>query len=78
MDNNDKKADKKPNCPLIGADGNIFNLMAIARRTLKKAGHSEQADELYERVTGSGSYYEALTIIGDYVNFVEAESGSEM
>lgn len=29
MDNN---ARKKPNCPLIGADGNIFNLVGIASR----------------------------------------------
>jgi hypothetical protein len=70
--------DKKPDCPLIGADGNIFNLMAIARRTLRKAGRSEQADEMCKRITDSGSYGEALTVIGDYVNFTQAENGSEM
>ena len=30
----------KPDCPLIGQDGNIFNLMGIASRTLR-AGNSD-------------------------------------
>lgn len=29
---------QKPDCPLIGQDGNIFNLMGIASRTLKQNG----------------------------------------
>lgn len=69
---------KKPDCPLIGADGNIFNLMAIASRTLKKAGQPEQAEEMYKLVTSSESYDEALAVIGKYVNFTEANKGSEM
>lgn len=76
MSNN--KQNNKPDCPLIGADGNIFNLLAIASRTLKKVGRREQADEMRDRVTASGSYEEALGIIGNYVNFTEAEKGSEM
>lgn len=28
----------KPDCPLIGADGNIFNLLGIASRTLREHG----------------------------------------
>ena len=34
----------KPNCPLIGADGNIFNLMGIASKTLRQNGMEEQAN----------------------------------
>ena len=30
-----KRQQAKPDCPLIGEDGNIFNLMGIASRTLK-------------------------------------------
>lgn len=33
----------KPDCPLIGADGNIFNLLGIASRTLREHGLKEQA-----------------------------------
>jgi len=64
----------KPESPLIGADSNIFNLMGIASRTLKNAGMRESATEMYERVTASGSFDEALAIIMDYVTPVAAQS----
>lgn len=56
----------KPDCPLIGADGNIFNLLGIASRTLREHGLKEQAKEMSDRVFVSGSYGEALCIIGEY------------
>jgi len=62
----------KPDAPLIGADGNIFSLMGIASRTLKSAGMQEQDDQMCQRITVSGSYGEAMNIIGEYVNFTEA------
>ena len=40
-------------CPLIGADGNIFNLLGMASRTLRENGLKEQAMEfcgLFEEV----------------------------
>ena len=58
----------KPDCKLIGEDGNIFNLMARAARTLRESNLSEEAKEMRERITSSGSYEEALCIIGEYVN----------
>ena len=58
----------KPDCKLIGEDGNIFNLMARAIRTLRENNLSEEAKEMRERITSSGSYDEALCIIGEYVN----------
>ena len=58
----------KPKCKLIGEDGNIFNLMGIASGTLKKAGLKEQAEEMIERIQNSGSYYEALGIIMEYLD----------
>lgn len=57
----------KPECQLIGANGNIFNLVGIASKTLKKAGLPEQAKQMTERVFASASYEEALSIIMDYV-----------
>ena len=59
---------KKPDCPLIGQDGNIFNLMGIASRTLKENGMEEQAREMRQRITQCQSYDSALSIIADYVN----------
>ena len=58
----------KPDCKLIGEDGNIFNLMARAARTLREHNLSDEAKEMRERITSSGSYDEALCIIGEYVN----------
>ncbi len=60
----------KPECKLIGEDGNIFNLLGIASRTLKKNNLNEEAGEMWERVMESGSYNEALNIIGEYVTIV--------
>ncbi len=58
----------KPDCKLIGEDGNIFNLMGLAARTLRCNGLAEQAAEMTERIHACGSYEEALCIIGEYVN----------
>lgn len=64
---------EKPDCALIGQDGNIFNLIGIASRTLREHGMKEQAKEMSDRVFASGSYGEALCIIGEYVNITESE-----
>ena len=60
----------KPDCKLIGEDGNIFNLMARAIKTLRENNLSGEAKEMRERITSSGSYDEALCIIGEYVNII--------
>jgi hypothetical protein len=57
----------KPKCKLIGEDGNIFNLMSIASKTLKETGMEEEAREMIERIINSRSYIEALAIISEYV-----------
>ena len=68
---------EKPDCPLIGQDGNIFNLVGIAARTLRQNDMPEQAKAMTERVFASGSYNEALCIIGEYVNITSAEEMQE-
>ena len=52
---------------LAGHDGNIFGILGRASRLLKQAGQSKQADEMFQRVTSSGSYNEALCIISEYL-----------
>ena len=69
---------QKPDCPLIGQDGNIFNLMGIASRTLKENGMEEQAREMRQRITQCQSYDSALCIIADYVNITEKEQQEDM
>lgn len=59
---------EKPRCRLVGSDGNIYNLLGIASRALKTNGQREDAEIMRERVFASGSYYEALSIITEYVD----------
>lgn len=59
---------KKPRCKLIGEDGNIFNLMGIASRTLRRAGMSDKASEMTKKITTEAKdYYHAIRIIMEYV-----------
>ena len=67
-----KPAQVKPDCPLIGTDGNIFHLMGKASETLRKNGMQEQAEEMRNRIFQCQSYDSALNIIGDYVNITSA------
>lgn len=77
-DNESAQTEKtKPDCALIGQDGNIYNLVGIASRTLKKNGLKDEAKEMSERVFSSGSYNEALCIIGEYVNITDGEGMNE-
>jgi len=64
---------KKPDCPLIGQDSNIYNLMGVASKTLKRNGMAEQAKEMCDRITSSGDYNKALCIIGEYVNITSID-----
>ena len=50
---------------IIGADGNVFNLLGICRRALGRAGKIELWDEFYKEAT-SGDYNHALATIADY------------
>ena len=65
---------EKPDCALIGQDGNIFNLVGIAARTLREHDLKDQAKEMKDRVFACGSYGEALCIIGEYVNITDSEA----
>ena len=56
---------KKPSCPIVGQNGNIFNLI----RTLRQTGMTAEAKEMQNRIMGGDchSYEEALGIISEYV-----------
>ena len=72
---------EKPDCELIGQNGNIFALMGIASGTLKDNGMAEQSKEMCARIMDSGSYEEAFGIISEYVNITgqkESEPDMEM
>ena len=77
MDEDAPVEQEKPDAPIIGADGNVFSIMGIASRTLKRAGMPDQVKEMNARVMGSGSYDDALGIIMEYVNPVDADGHQE-
>jgi len=64
----------KPEAKLIGANGNIFNLLSIATLTLKRCGQKEKADELSKKVRKAESYDEAIGIILEYVDPIESDT----
>ena len=68
----------KPDCPLLGEDGNIFRIMGIASETLRENGMQEQAEEMRSRIFQCQSYDSALSIIGDYVNITAKEQAEEL
>ena len=45
----------------------VFSTLGDAARLLRRAGMSEQANEMADRVHKSSNYYEALGIISEYV-----------
>lgn len=55
----------KPTAKLIGADGNVFNLLGICRRSLRRMPNA--FNELLDRVHNAKSYEEALQIMMEYV-----------
>ncbi|MGN0593402.1 MAG: hypothetical protein ACI4JQ_09160 [Ruminococcus sp.] len=73
-----KQEPVKPDCPLIGRDGNIFNLIGIASQTLREHGMEDQAKEMFNRITQCQSYDSALNIMSDYVNITSAEQTETM
>ena len=65
---------QKPKCPLIGQDGNIFNLMGIASKTLRDNKMLDQAVEMKTRITTEATdYSHALRIIGEYVEITSID-----
>ena len=60
----------KPECKLLGTDGNVFAIMGKVRRTLKAAGMEAEAKEYTDKVTSCRSYDEALQITIDYVEVI--------
>ena len=73
VDLTQQESPEKPECPLIGADSNVFNLIGLAARTLRENDMADAASEMTTRVTESGSYDEALGIIMEYVTPVSTD-----
>ncbi len=53
-------------CRLVGEDSNIFNLLGLAVRALKRGGRADLVKPLTEDVFASKSFEEALAHIMEY------------
>lgn len=60
----------KPECELIGQDGNVFFVIGRVIKTLRRAGLHEQADEFDSKYPNCQSYDEVLQLAMDYVEIV--------
>lgn len=69
---------KKPDCKLIGENGNIYNLAGIASETLKRNDMAGRAKEMCDRIRESSSYDKALRIIGEYVNITGNDADEDI
>lgn len=57
----------KPKCKLIGADGNVFNIIGLVKRALTKAGQPEKAAEFVANAFKAESYDAVLGMAGECV-----------
>ena len=53
---------------LVGEDGNVFNIIGLVQKALRKAGQHDKAKEFAEKAVKSGSYDEVLVLLHDYVD----------
>jgi len=64
----------KPECKLIGENGNVFNLIAVVRRTLRDNELDQELDafdaDLKMIQESGGTYDDVLVLFTDYVDVV--------
>ena len=64
----------KPKCKLVGENGNVFNLIAIVRRTLRENDLDQELEAFdldFEKIQESGgTYNDVLVLFMEYVDVV--------
>ena len=65
-----KELDYKPKVKLIGEDGNVFIVMAKAKKALKDAGADEELLKRFFEEATSGDYTHVLATIMKYCEVV--------
>ena len=61
-----EETNKKPIAKVKGENENVFNLIGICSRALKKEGKEEDAKEMTKRIMACQGYEEALGIMAEY------------
>lgn len=60
MDTSERE--QKPRLVLTGANGNAYNILALARKALTKAGYSEQERQRYFDEATAGDYDHLMAV----------------
>lgn len=60
----------KPECKLVGEDGNVFNIIGRVSKSLKRAGLHEEAKTFTNKAFNAGSYDEVLRMAMEVVEVV--------
>ena len=58
----------KPQCKLIGINGNVFNIIGTVSKTLRKAGLRDKAVEFSDLAVQQESYDAVLRLCFEYVD----------
>ena len=58
----------KPKVKLIGQDSNVFNVIGLTSKALKKAGLIEQAEKFKSKAFGAKNYDEVLQLCMEYAD----------
>lgn len=56
----------KPTVRLSGTDSNVFSIIGLVQRALKRAGQADRADEFRKKAFNSGSYDKVLQLAMEY------------
>lgn len=57
----------KPECKLIGTDGNVFSIIGKVKSALRSAGLKDQAEDFMGKAFASESYEAVLQLAMKYV-----------
>jgi len=60
----------KPECALIGEDGNAFSIIGKVSKTLKQNVSQEKASEFTNKAFSCESYDHLLQLVQEYVEIV--------
>ena len=60
----------KPECKLLGEDGNVYNIISKVASSLKRAGFHKESSEFKQKALASHSYDDVLMLAAAYVDIV--------
>ena len=63
--------DLRPDCELVGQDGNVFNIIGLVSKALRRSdleNKREKVTEWQNQATSCHSYDEVLQLLHKYVN----------